>query len=77
MQSDMANLSGILYYGAIQNLWFGMLQSGLAWTLFGSDMEDKLEEKSEKVLNGAFDTLLRGTGIYGAAFSTMKNTILR
>ena len=76
-QSDMANLSGILYYGAVQNLWFMTLQSGLAWLMFGSDMEDKIEQKEIQVLNGAFDTLLRGTGVYGAAFSTMKNTILR
>ena len=76
-QSDMANLSGILYYGAMQNLWFMTMQSGLAWLMFGSDMEDKIEQKELQVLNGAFDTLLRGTGVYGAAFSTLKNTILR
>jgi hypothetical protein len=76
-QSDMSNLSGILYYGAMQNLWFMTLQSGLAWIMFGSDMEDKIEQKEMQVLNGAFDTLLRGTGVYGAAFSTLKNTILR
>ena len=76
-QSDMSNLSGILYYGAMQNLWFMTLQSGLAWIMFGSDMEDKIEQKEIQVLNGAFDTLLRGTGVYGAAASTLKNTILR
>ena len=76
-QSDMANLSGVLYYGAMQNLWFMTMQSGLAWLMFGSDMEDKIEKKELQVLNGALDTLLRGTGVYGAALSTLKNTILR
>ena len=77
LQSDIANLSGIAYYGAIQNLWFMTLQSGLAWLMFGSDMEDKIEKKELQVVNGAFDTLLRGTGVYGAAISTLKNTYLR
>ena len=77
MQSDISNVSGILYYGAMQNIWFMTLQSGLAWMMFGSDMEDKMEKKEHQVMNGALDTLLRGTGIYGAALSTLKNTILR
>ena len=76
-QSDVSNLSRVLYYGAMQNLWFGTLQSGLAWLMFGSDMEDKIEKKELQVVNGALDTLLRGTGIYGAAAATLKNTILR
>jgi len=30
-----------------------------------------------RVANGAFDTLLRGTGVYGAAVSTLKNITLK
>jgi len=71
-----ANISKILYYGFIQNIIFGTLQSGLAFLLFGNDEEeDKVKLKTERVLNGALDTVLRGTGIYGAAASTLKNTI--
>ena len=78
LQSDMSNVSRILYYGAIQNIWFGTLQSGLAWLMFGSDQDDdKMKDKERSVLNGAFDTLLRGTGIYGATISTIKNTFLK
>ena len=40
-------------------------------------MEDKIKQKELQVANGAFDTLLRGTGVYGAAAATLKNTILR
>ena len=77
LQSDISNLMGIMYYGAIQNIWFATLQSGLGWLMFGSDLNDVLEEKEGKILNSAFDTLLRGTGVYGAAVSTFKNTILK
>ena len=76
-QSDVSNISRILYYGMVQNIWFATLQSGFAWMLFGSDMEDKMKSKEGKILNSAFDTLLRGTGVYGAAASTFKNTLLR
>ena len=78
-RGDMkANISKVLYYGFIQNVIFGVLQTGLAFVLFGTDEdEEKIEIKKQRVLNGALDTLLRGTGIYGAAASTLKNTILK
>ena len=72
-----SNISRILYYGAIQNVIFGTLQSGLAWGMFGDDREEVFNKKSIKVLNGAFDTIMRGTGIYGAAFTTLKNTYMQ
>jgi predicted kinase len=77
IQSDMSNISRIIYYGAIQNLWFGALQSGLMWMLFGSDQDENMEKKEKSILNGAFDTLLRGTGIYGAAIATGKNVFMK
>ena len=78
MQSDMANISGIMYYGVVQNLWFGALQTGLMFMLFGWNDDDEKQEKLElRVANGALDTLLRGTGIYGAAISTLKNVLLK
>ena len=76
-QSDISNLSRIGYYGAMQNLWFYTLQSGLMWLMFGSDREEAIEKKEGMILNGSLDTLLRGTGIYGAAVSTLKNVILQ
>ena len=74
-----ANISKIIYYGAMQNLLFGTLQSGLAFMMFGSDEEDDEKKKmsTERVMNGALDTLLRGTGIYGAGIATLKNTLLQ
>ena len=77
-QSDMANISGIAYYGLIQNVYFGALQTGLMFMLFGWDDDEERKEKLElRVANGAFDTILRGTGIYGAAVSTLKNVLMK
>jgi len=47
--------------------------------MFGSDEEDDEKKKmsTERVMNGALDTLLRGTGIYGAGIATLKNTLLQ
>ena len=72
-----ANISKIMYYGLVQNLIFGTLQSGLMFALFGADDEEDKERKKtqgKRVLNGALDTILRGTGVYGAALAAAKNT---
>jgi predicted kinase len=72
------NISKIIYYGAVQNIVFGALQTALVFVLFGKDEEeDKVEEKTQRVFNGALDSLLRGTGIYGAIVATIKNTVKR
>jgi hypothetical protein len=39
-----SNISKIVYYGAIQNLMFNAMQSGLAWALFDDDEEDEEKE---------------------------------
>jgi hypothetical protein len=73
-----SHVSRILYYGAMQNVIFGSLQTGLAFLLFGGDEdEEKTKTKTTRVANGALDTLLRGTGVYGAMASTLKNTIMK
>ena len=73
-----ANVSRIIYYGAVQNIIFGTLQTGLAFLMFGDDEEDKDKDKKEqRVLNGMLDTLLRGVGVYGALVSTAKNTLIQ
>ena len=83
MQSDMSNASRILYYGAVQNLVFYSLQTALFALMFGTDDEDedkKAEQflkKKERVINGTIDSLLRGSGIYGALVSTLKNMVIK
>ena len=77
-QSDMANISGIAYYGLIQNIYFGALQTGLMFMLFGWDDDEERKEKLERrVANGALDSILRGTGVWGAGVSTLKNVLLK
>ena len=71
-----SNVSRIMYYGLIQNIIFGTLQTGLAFIMFGNDEEEK-KKKAQRVANGALDTLLRGTGVWGAAVSTLKNTVMK
>ena len=83
VQSDMSNASRILYYGAAQNLIFYSLQTALFAVMFGSDDEDddkrteQFLKKKERVINGTIDTLLRGSGIYGVAVSTLKNMTIK
>jgi hypothetical protein len=73
-----SNVSRIIYYGAAQNFIFSSLQTGLAFLLFGGDEEEEaIKTKEIRVVNGMLDTLLRGTGVYGAMASTLKNTILQ
>tara|TARA_R100000805_G_C3606941_1_gene107384 strand:- start:75 stop:1451 length:1377 start_codon:yes stop_codon:yes gene_type:complete len=76
--NDKANISRIIYYGIAQNIIFGALQTGLMFMLFGNDEDEERKKKlEERVVNGAFDTLLRGTGVYGAAVATLKNVLLK
>ena len=77
-----SNISKIVYYGAIQNLLFNGLQSGLAWALFDDDEDDKelteknKEQKLTRTLNGAIDSQLKGLGIQGAVVAGVKNALL-
>jgi hypothetical protein len=75
----MSNLSRILYYGAIQNLVFYSLQTALFAVMFGDEDEEneKFLKKKERVINGTIDSILRGSGIYGVAVSTLKNMAIK
>ena len=83
LQSDMSNMSRILYYGAAQNLIFYGLQTALFAVMFGLEDEDEekkaeqILKKKERVINGSIDTILRGSGIYGVAVSTIKNMVIK
>tara|TARA_R110000764_G_scaffold39018_1_gene86880 strand:- start:29 stop:2683 length:2655 start_codon:yes stop_codon:yes gene_type:complete len=82
-QSNLGNLSKILYYGAVQNVVFYSLQTALFAVMFGTDDDDedkkaeKILKKKERVIQGTIDSILRGTGIYGAVASTLKNMIIK
>jgi hypothetical protein len=77
-QSDMSNMSRILYYGAAQNLIFYGLQTALFAVMFGDEEDEEAYlKKKERVINGSIDTILRGSGIYGVAVSTLKNMAIK
>ena len=78
-QSDIGNMSRILYYGAIQNVIFYSLQTALFAVMFGDEDEsnEKFLKKKERVINGTIDSILRGSGIYGVAISTLKNMAIK
>ena len=85
------NVSKIIYYGAVQNIVFGALQSAYFAVLMGesddeeTDLTDKQIEKRDeenkakitRILNSALDSQLRGMGVTGAVVSTIKNTVIR
>tara|TARA_R110002167_G_scaffold5418_1_gene25329 strand:- start:1622 stop:9025 length:7404 start_codon:yes stop_codon:yes gene_type:complete len=74
------NLSKILYYGVAQNIIFNALQQALFAVSFGDEDEEEesvLEEKSVKIINGMIDGVARGTGIYGAVFTVVKNASIK
>tara|TARA_R110002167_G_scaffold39921_3_gene122875 strand:+ start:2 stop:2617 length:2616 start_codon:yes stop_codon:yes gene_type:complete len=70
------NVSRIIYYGAVQNIIFAGLQSAM-FALAFTDVDDEEEErKTDRLTNTVVDSLLRGTGIYGAVLATAKNIML-
>jgi len=78
LQSDMSNLSRIAYYFAIQNLIFYSLQSALFMAMFDDDEDDeKFLMKRERAINGSIDSVLRGSGVWGAAIATLKNMAIK
>ena len=74
------NVTKIIWYLGVQNAIFYASQQALFSILFDSPETDD-EEKREKeryfnLANGMADSVLRGSGVYGAVLSTGKNTII-
>jgi hypothetical protein len=75
------NVSKIVYYTTVQNLVFSALQNALFATLPGFDddeeeesvLEKKKDDKIFRIINSMTDTVLKGSGLYGAVISTLKN----
>jgi hypothetical protein len=68
------HLSKIAYYGVVQSILFGALQSALLAST-GEDEEEDFEKKKYRILHGMIDSVLSGIGYGGKAISTAKNTI--
>jgi hypothetical protein len=74
------HISKILYYGFVQNFIFSALQSAMFGLFFDDEEDDEIRKKNAdkkllKTVNSMVDTILRGSGVYGAILSTIKNTI--
>jgi len=77
-ESDMSNLSSIVYYVGMQNLMFNALQQAMFAMLFDEEDEDKRkDDRLARTLNGMADSLLFGLGFGGAIISTTKNILMR
>jgi len=72
-----SNVSRILYYGAIQNVIFSALQQAIFALSFDDEEDDAIDQRTIRIANGMMDTILRGSGVTGAAVATIKNTIMR
>jgi len=68
------HISKMAYYGVVQSIIFGSLQSAL-FAALGEDEEEEFDKKKERILNGMIDSVLSGIGYGGKAVSTVKNTI--
>ena len=79
-ESDLSNMSSVVYYVGMQNLIFNSLQQGLFTVLFEEEDEEEKRSKKQKtgdIVNGMIDSLLFGLGFGGAFISTLKNLGLR
>ena len=77
-ESDLSNMSNIVYYVGMQNLIFNGLQQGLFAMLFDEEEEDeRKEERLANTVNGMVDSLLFGLGFGGAIVATSKNILRR
>ena len=81
------NISKILYYGFVQNLYFSFLQKGLFSMLFDDDDDDEAKNQAEadnnkkkafEMANSSLDSVLRGGGgIGGAVLAMTKNLVIK
>ena len=69
------NITKIVYYTTVQNMIFSSLQSAMFAALFEDDDEEMIDDKQLRAANSMLDSLLRGTGVYGAIASTIKNIL--
>ena len=70
------NVSKLVYYGAVQNIIFTALQNAMFAMLFSDEEEKDTKKRYTRMANNGFDTLLRGSGVHGAAVAMAKNVVL-
>ena len=76
-ESDLGNLSQVIYYTTIQNIIFHSLQQTLFALAFDDESDEEEKDRTANIANGMADSLLFGLGFGGAAISTVKNVLLK
>jgi len=76
-ESDLSNISGVLYYTTVQNLVFNSMQQALFALMFDDATDEEEKDKAANILNGMLDSILFGFGFGGAITSTVKNVGLK
>ena len=74
------NIAKIAYYSVIQNLMFNALQNALFSIVWDDDDEqeqNRFNTAKMRTINGALDTLIRGTGLKGVLLATVKNAFIK
>jgi len=71
-----SNISKIVYYGAVQNIIFHSLQTALFALAFDDEEDDEKKDRFFNIGNRMADSILIGTGVYGAIAATTKNVIM-
>ena len=70
------NIRKILYYSFAQNLLFNGMSNAMFGDIWEND-EERSQDRKIRTVNGMLDTMLRGSGIKGAAVSTLKNMLIK
>jgi len=76
-ESDLSNISKIVYYTTVQNLIFNALQQAVFALAFDDETDEEEKKRAADILNGMADSLLFGLGFGGAIVSTVKNVLLK
>ena len=76
-ESDLSNISSIIYYTTVQNMIFHSLQQGLFALAFDDEGDEEEKDRAANIANSMADSLLFGLGFGGAIMSTVKNVLMK
>ena len=78
------NIRKIIYYSVAQNLLFNGMSNAMFGDIWETDeqaanpnVQKRKQDRNIRTVNGMLDTMLRGSGIKGAAISTLKNMLIK
>jgi hypothetical protein len=78
------NIRKIIYYSVAQNLLFNGMSNAMFGDIWETDeqaanpnVQKRKQDRNIRTVNGMLDTMLRGSGIKGAAVSTLKNMLIK